>query len=146
MTFDYLEQADDEALQFAKAKFVDFLAGLEEFLDRAREYGKEGDMRMLGILEEFEGVEDDIILLAKSAQEEVPPKNYHAEVTKIIRTYIEEIVQKEYELLLSYSGEETEEEKHIRIGQLLNIIAFYSDLYPELNLAVWKEKTEALLQ
>ncbi len=148
MSYDLLEKDDDEALQKDKEAFGDFVVNLEEKLDMAEEYGKAGDMKMLSILSELNGVEDDLAELAKKANEQMPSRNYHVEVTKIIREYITLIIEKEYRAIedILQSGEEAKQEATVRGNQLLHIISFYGGLYPEIDLAQWKEKTERLIQ
>ncbi len=142
-----MEEADDEALQKSRDEFADFVIGLENKLDQAEEYGRAGDMRMLGVLNELSDIKTDLEALARSAHEELPSRDYHAEVTKIIREYIAGIIEREYEAIGLFIREnpEAKQDATVRANQLLHIISFYGDLYPELDLGVWKEKVEELL-
>ncbi len=148
MSYDFLETADDDAMQQAKRDFGDFVVGIENRLDQAETYGKAGDIRMLTVLLELQDVQSDLETLAKNAHEEMPSKNYHMEVTKIIRTYIAGIIEKEYESLQKSISEKSESPQNItsRINQLLHITSFYQELYPELELAHWGEKVRSLVQ
>jgi hypothetical protein len=146
MSYDYLETVDDAALQKAKNDFGDFVISIENRLDQAEAFGEAGDMRMLTTLLELQDVQNDLVPLAHNANEELPSKNYHVEVTKLIRAYIVGIIQKEYETIqqLIQDSPQLHQEFVSRINQLLNVISFYHQLYPELDLNSWEEKVQSL--
>ncbi len=135
---DLLQKADDKALQKAKEVFGDFVISVENIIDRSIELGKARDIQMLTVLRELNTVQDDLTALAKSAHEEVPDHNYHAEVTKIIREYIAGIIDHEYQKIEELRKTKPEEIQEItmRMNQLSNIIQFYDTEYPELQLAL----------
>jgi glutamyl-tRNA reductase len=139
---DLLQKADDKALQKAKEEFANFVISVENTIDNAIELGKARDVHMLAVLRELNTVQDDLLALSQSAHEEVPNHNYHTEVTRIIREYIEGIIENEYQKIaqLQESGSDSAQEAPMRVNQLQNIIHFYDNEYPELHLGEWSKK------
>lgn len=146
--YDYIGRADDEAVQDAKNKFADFIIGLESRLDSADEFGKNGDIRMLAELRELTDVKEDIEALAKQAEEDIPGRDYHAEVTKLLKSHLEHIIEIEIQKIAEFleTNSDGRQEATSRINQLQNIVHFYSELYPELNLSRFGEKINSLLE
>ncbi|MBP7804711.1 MAG: hypothetical protein KA052_00625 [Candidatus Pacebacteria bacterium] len=133
---DYLEHAESDKLQQAKDEFVDFIVSLEGTLDEAEEYGKERDLRMLDLLKELDTVDEDIEYYAKRANDPIPMRDYHVEISKLIHNYLLGILNKELDITEKFLQENPDdtEEAVKGLNEIGRLISFYSDLYPDLNL------------
>lgn len=133
---DYLEHAESEKLQEAKDEFVDFVVSLEGTLDEAEAYGKERDLRMLDLLKELDTVDEDIEYYAKRANEPLPMRDYHVEISKLIHNYLLGILNKELDVTEKFLQENPDDtDEAIRgLEEIGRLVSFYSDVYPDLNL------------
>jgi hypothetical protein len=143
---DYREESDAAVVQDARDALVDYVVSLEQKLDMAETYGKQGDIRMLALLSDLNTVEEDLAYYAKRAHEPVPMRNYHTEIEKLIRSYLAVILKKETEAIetgLEAAPDDTAP-AIARLSELDAIIAFYAELYPDLNLSLWSEKIRTI--
>ncbi len=132
---DYLEHAESDKLQQAKDEFVDFIVSLEGTLDEAEAYGKERDLRMLALLKELDTVDEDLEYYAKRANEPLPMRDYHVEISKLIHNYLLGILNKELDVVetfLQNNPDDTDEAVN-GLDEIGRLISFYSDIYPDLN-------------
>ena len=143
---DHREESDAAIVQGARDELLDYVVSLEQKLDMAEAYGKEGDIRMLAILSELNEVEAELAYYAKRAREPIPMRNYHAEIGKLIHGYLPTILKKETDMIetgLEALPDNTDAAV-TRLNQLTNIINFYTDLYPDIDLSVWDEKIKTI--
>ena len=136
MSIDYLDKSKSADFRHSKDDFFQYILELEKDIEQATDYGKKGDIRMLDVLRDMDSLQEDIKERATQSGEDVPPRDYHVEVVKILHTYIRPVLSNEIESIeqeVNQAGGNHSISLD-RIYELERITDFYTEIYPELHL------------
>lgn len=129
MSFEPTERQDFDSINESRQEMLSYIVFLEETLEQAEKLGHEGDPEMFEVLKKIDGAKEELALYGAESKEPIPNRNYEEAAEKIKVKFLPKIVKN---LVLSIKNGEKEKGE---IDQIVDIISYYNEEYPELELA-----------
>jgi hypothetical protein len=148
MSIEFLDNENAGIHNENKVHFFDLIAHIEDLLDDARLYGKSASTKLLTTIDRLVELEPQIEKLAKNAGESLPPKNYKHELDRISKEYLPQVIHHESQKIkdaIHNLGCLNDGCKKL-IDNLSNSVAYYGEMYPELELSKYIDEIDTLCQ
>ncbi len=129
MSIEPTERYDSEQFESSRREMFDYIVHLEDTLEQAEKLGSNGDPDMFLLLKSIENADEELVLYAKESNESVPIKKYSQSIENLKVKFLPKIVTEMVKLLKE--GKKAQEE----MNELIDIISYYNEEYPELGLA-----------
>jgi hypothetical protein len=135
MSYNFKEKYEDEFDREHKSNFLDFIVRVEALVEKAIDFGAEGDPRMLDIILSLQNIDKEVTDQADFANESRPPVYYAVKLTNIVEGYFPTVI--ENEILRINAGIKSEglnEFWDFEIRNLESKVYYFKELYPDLEI------------